>query len=228
MADIALINRTGLIRDARFQALLPALQEQVSQHFAPVYGADATLHFVGKHEQPDPTHWKVWLLRTSDQPGDLGYHQDDTGIPEAKIFVLDDIRYGAEISVTISHEILEMLGDPLTTRTVTLAGKVVVVEVCDCVEADLDGPVVQGFRLSNFAYPARFGLVNPAGVDSSQYDYMKLLHAPFPAIRPGGYDLWWDGHQWHTDAARYADGSLSHRAFKPLGRAAIRAAMGAP
>lgn len=228
MTEIVLVNRYPRIRDTRWASLVPALQEQVSKHFAPIWGADANLSFCGLHDQPNATFWKVWLLNKSDDPGALGYHEDDTGIPESKIFVGDDLEYGAEISVTVSHEILEMLGDPTAQKTVMLDGKIVALEVCDAVEADEDGPMVGGFRLSNFVYPARFRMQNPSGVDPNQYDYMKLLRGPFPVVRPGGYDLWSDGHTWHTTAARFSDGRLSYRSFKPEGRSSRRAAANNP
>lgn len=223
MVDVVLVNRYPRIRDTRWANLVPALQEQVSKHFAPIWGTDANIGFCGIHDKPNPAAWKVWLLSSSDTPGDLGYHEDDTGTPESKIFVADDLKYGAEISVTVSHEILEMLGDPTADKTVTLVGKIVALEMCDAVEADEDGPTVGGFRLSNFVYPARFGMTNPSGVPADQYDYMDLLKRPFPAVRPGGYDLWSDGTNWHTTAARFADGSLSYRSYKPDGRSSRRA-----
>lgn len=231
MTDIAVINRgPRRIRDARYQALLPALQTQISRDFAPAWGADATLHYVARNEQPDPAMWKCWLLDTSDEPGDLGYHEDDTGTPEAKIFIADDLRYGASISVTISHELLEMIGDPLTTKMAPITGpngEQYIVEVGDPVEADADGYDVPGadgrlFRVSNFAWPYYFGFDNPDG--STRLDQMNLLTGQCPTLRPGGYQLALIGGQWTTIAARYADGALSHRAIKPLGRVARRAA----
>ena len=117
MIDIDLVNRTDRIRDARFAAILPALQSQITEDFCPQWQVEpVTLHLVGKGGQPDPAHWKVWLLDTSDASGDLGYHEDESGIPEAKIFCEEDLKYGSEISVTISHELLEMLADPQASR----------------------------------------------------------------------------------------------------------------
>src|SRR5258708_1422509 len=93
--NIVLINRVPNIRDAKFQALLPALQASVGD-FAAYWGPDcyATLSFCGLRQHPPAVAWKVWILGHSDDPGALGYHEDDTGTPEAKIFALDDIRYG--------------------------------------------------------------------------------------------------------------------------------------
>jgi hypothetical protein len=224
MIDISLINRTSRIRDARFAFVLPALQAQITEDFGPAWDIEpVTLHLVGRRQQPNPVHWKVWLLNNSDQPGDLGYHEDDTGIPEAKIFVEDDLRYGAEISVTISHELLEMLADPQITRMgPTIDGAQYVVEVCDGVEADGDGYIKLGLRVSNFVLPAYYTEAPAPG----PYDFRGLLQVPCPALRPGGYALFLKDNAWHTTAARYEDGTLSHRAVRPAGRSWQRAAKG--
>lgn len=222
MADtvIDVINRTSRIRDARWQQLIPALQAGISLDFAPAWGADcdATLRFVGRGDAPDPTHWKLWLLNTSDDLGALGYHEDDTGMPEGKVFVLDDLRYGAEISVTASHELYEMLADPLTTRTATIGGAVYAVEASDPVEADSLGYLRDGFRLSDFVLPSYFGLEM-----STKFDFMGYLAGPCPMLTPGGYQLSYVNGNWTTIAARHADGTMSHRAWRPLGRSERRA-----
>lgn len=225
MPEIVLINRYRPVRDSRWIAAIPTIQEYVSNSFAPVWGVDAKIGFCGLHDDPAETAWKVWLLNKSDDPGALGYHDLMNAVPESKIFVGDDLHYGASLTVTVVHEILEMLADPSADKTVYVEGKLVALEVCDAVEADEDGAVLNGLRMSNFVYPARFKMQNPPGFPSNQYDHMGLLKNPFPELRPGGYDLWSDGKIWHTSAARFVDGTLSHRVFKPDGRSARRAAV---
>jgi hypothetical protein len=229
MTDIALINRTARIRDAVFAGRLAAFQAQITEDFAPLWGvAPATLHFVGKAEAPDPAHWRVWLLDNSDQAGDLGYHEDAAGVPEAKIFCEEDMRYGSEISVTISHELLEMLADPLTSRMGPLIdGAQYIVEVCDPVEADDDGYEKAGVKLSNFALPAYYqpgqpGVTQAAG---GPWDFRGLLTGPCPMLRPGGYAMFLKNGGWTSTMARYEDGALSHRAIRPYGRSWQRAAV---
>ncbi len=221
MPSIALINRTPRIRDARLAALMPALLSQANDDVAPVWKIEPTvLHFVGRSQVPNPTHQKIWWLGNSDTPGDLGYHENDTGIPEAKIFTEDDMRYGAEISVTTSHELIEMVINPFINRiSDMIAGWRYAMEGCDPVEADLDGPIKDGFRLSNWIFPNYFvpGSRGP-------WDFMKLLSGPCPAKRPGGYLLRTQGGRWSTDAEHRDDGTMSHRASKPFGRTARIAA----
>lgn len=222
---VQIVNRTSRIRDARFAHALPGLQQQISQHFAPFWGVDAALSLVGRGQQPDPAAWKLWLLDTSDQVGDLGYHTaDDAGVPDGKIFVEDDIRYAAEITVTMSHELCELLCDPTTVRMAPalVSGREYGIEVCDPVEADADGYFCGDIRVSDFVTPLYFGIPNPGG--EVVYDYCRRLARPCPELRPGGYLIYRENGQWQTTAARYADGSLSLRATRPEGRSFRRAA----
>jgi len=230
MIDIALINRTNRIRDARFADILPALQAQITDDFCPAWGVEpVTLHLVGKAEQPDPAHWKNWLLNTSDQPGDLGYHEDTTGLPESKIFVETDILSGSEISVTISHELLEMLADPTTTQMGPVVdGKQYIREIGDPVESDAVAYVKQGrtgpVKVSNFALPAYY-VLGSAG----PWDFRGLLPGPCPARLPGGYSMFLilATNLWGSEMSRYADGSLSPRSIRDNGRSWQRASRAA-
>lgn len=222
MPVIQIINRTRRVRDARWQHMLPALQAQITHDFQPKWGIGGTLTFVGRKQKPDPALWKLWLMDTSPEPGALGFHEDDTGVPEGKVFVEDDLRYGAEITVTVSHELLEMLADPLATKmTKTVGGISYAIEACDPVEADSDGYLIGDVRVSDFVTPFYFGLPNADG--SKIFDQRTLLNKPVPAMRPGGYQLWFNG-TYHSTMARYEDGTLSQRAIRSEGRTIRRAA----
>lgn len=221
MTQIAIVNRSAAIGDAGLASLIPALQTQISRDFAPFWGVDATLHFVGRGETPDPAHWQCLVLDDSDESGDLGYHLDPAGIPQAKVFAAEDLRYGASLSVTLSHELLEMLADPTAVRVFPQGEVVYIVEVCDPVESDDDGYDIAGVRVSNFATPRYFGLADPGG--DPRFDFRGLLQAGIPTLRPGGYCMWAQGGRWQSTMARLADGSLGRRAVRPHGRSRFRA-----
>ena len=225
MIDIDLINHTSRIRGARFASILPALQAQITEDFCPQWQIEpVVLHLVELGQLPTLGHWKVWLLDFSDASEDLGYHEDESGTPEAKIFCEEDLKYGSEISVTISHELLEMLADPQAARMgPTVNGAQYIVEVCDPVESDSDGyekPDANGtmVKVSNFVLESYFqpGSTGP-------WDWRRRLSGPCPMRLPGGYSMFLKDGAWQSVMSRYADGSLSQRAIKPRGRCWKRA-----
>ena len=72
---ISIKNDSSRLADAQVSAVVPALQTQVSQDFAPPWGVDADLDFVPKGQQPPAGHWWLVVLDNSDQAGALGYHE---------------------------------------------------------------------------------------------------------------------------------------------------------
>lgn len=116
---IAVINASTVVKDADVKTALPAFQSQVSDDFAPVWGIDATLRFVPSGSKPNAGEWWLAVLDDSDQAGALGYHDlTKDGLPLGKVFAKTDLTYGEKWSVTFSHELLEMLGDPNINLTV--------------------------------------------------------------------------------------------------------------
>src|SRR3989454_11276915 len=110
---ISVINRSTVLSDSEVQAVVPALQTQVHRDFAPAWGIDADLTFVPQEGTPSPGSWWLVVLDNSDQAGALGYHDvTDEGMPLGKVFAKTDMIYGLQWTVTASHELLEMLGDP--------------------------------------------------------------------------------------------------------------------
>ena len=109
--EILIINQCSVLSDANVQAVIPAVQAQVSEDFAPIWKADATLQFLGRGHRVPRGVWPLYLLDHSDQPGALGYHLDEHGRIEGKVFAADDQRYGVSWTVDLTHELLEMLGD---------------------------------------------------------------------------------------------------------------------
>src|SRR5258708_5261525 len=137
---IAVINASTVLTDAQVKAAVPALQTQVHRDFAPAWGVDADLSFVPKGESPDPGAWWLVILDTSDAAGALGYHDlTNEGLPLGKVFAKSDIDLGYAWTVTASHELLEMLGDPDINLTAFVeytdkSGILYAYEVCDACE----------------------------------------------------------------------------------------------
>ena len=187
---VAVINASTVLKDADIGKVVPALQAQVRNDFAPAWGIDADLVFVPKGSEPPLGAWWLAILDNSDQAGALGYHDlTDHGLPLGKVFVATDIQYGNQWTVTVSHEVLEMLGDPDVNLAATVdqpngGMRLYAYEVCDACEGDQFGYAIDGVLVSDFVYPAWFEAFRTSG--SAQFDKQKAINAPFE-ILAGGY-----------------------------------------
>lgn len=194
---IDIINRSTILTNTEVKKMVSAINTQIRRDFYPAWGIKATLRMVSSSETPSPNNWWIAILDNSDQAGALGYHDiTDTGLPLGKVFAKDVIGYGLSPSVTLSHEVLEMLGDPEVNLLVAGAGnrRFYPYEMCDPVESDKDGYLINDVLVSNFILPAYFELSNRHG----PYDFMKKLSAPFPAMSDGGYLAYMDSlGNWH-------------------------------
>ena len=187
---ISVINQSTVLKDADVSAAVPALQTQVHRDCAPAWGTDADLAFVPAGRQPPAGSWQMIVFDNSDQAGALGYHDlTQDGLPLGKVFAQTDLQYGDNWTVTISHELLEMLGDPDINLTAFVqqtntTGRLYAYEVADACEADQYGYQINGVTVSDFVYPAWFESFRAKG--STQFDYGKHITKPYDLL-PGGY-----------------------------------------
>jgi hypothetical protein len=188
--QIAVINASTVLTDSQVQTVVPALQKQVSEHFFPAWGVDANLTFVPQGANPPAGTWWLTILDDSDQAGALGYHDlTNEGLPMGKVFAGTDLKYGSEWSVTASHELLEMLGDPNINLTVFVqkndsSGRLYAYEVCDACEADNLAYKIGNTLVSDFVYPSWFE--DFRAPNSTQFDYGNHLTKPLQ-LAPDGY-----------------------------------------
>jgi hypothetical protein len=210
---LAILNASTVLTDAQIAPIVAAVQEQVSRDFVPHWHRPATLHQVPKGDPPPKGMAWVAFLDTSDQAGALGYHDEtNEGLPIGKVFAATDLQYGAQPSVTFSHEVLELLADPTLNRVRQVGGKLVAVEVGDPCEADADGYQIDGIQVSDFVFPAWF-THRPA--KGAKFDFRGLLSGPFPALRPDGYISVYDKHDGWTQI--YGRKCPEFRQRAPLG-----------
>lgn len=184
---VALLNRTKDISDSEVERVARALQKQVHEHLAPIWGVDAQISSIKRSEAPTPGHWWLELLDESDTEGALGYHDvTPDGLPKAKVFVKLIKQFGESWSLTASHELLDMLVDPRVNLLTFTHGDNEVraywLEIATPTQADSYS--IDGVTVSNFVFPAWFESQRKA--DSAQFDYLRLMHKPLE-IRPGGY-----------------------------------------
>jgi hypothetical protein len=187
---VAVLNGSTVVTDDKeVQRVLGALQKQVQQHWAPIWGSDADLIFVPRGQKPPDGAWWLAILDDSDQAGALGYHDVTTeGLPLGKVFAKTDKTYGLLWSVTASHELLEMLGDPDINLTAFVqgasGGTLYAYEVCDACEADELAYDIDGVKVSDFVYPAWFESFRAEG--QGPFDRQNRIEKPFQLL-PGGY-----------------------------------------
>jgi len=218
--NIAVINESTVVQDVDVQLALKALQVQVSEHFAPVWGIDAALQFFPAGTTPPPGYWWLVILDNSDQAGALGYHDiTDQGLPLGKVFAATDLIYKQQWTVTASHELLEMLGDPyINLAAMKFPGNngtfmsLYAYEVCDACEADEYGYLIDTTVVSDFVYPTWFESFWERG--SKQFDYQQKIHRPLELL-PGGYISVYDvqfGQGWMQLAGPEASSKYASRA----------------
>jgi hypothetical protein len=220
--NITIINESTVCGDDEINGYVPALQQQVSRDFAPEWGTDATLNFVPSGGQQDPTAWLLAVLDNSDQAGALGYHDlTAQGLPLGKVFAASDKQLSQSVSVTVSHELLEMLGDPGINMTVQgpdpsqpdnqNALAFYAYEACDACEADNYGYQIDGVTVSDFVYPSWFG-----GVSAAKYDHQGQIAEPFQILSGGYIGIWTPSNGWNQITGQDAHG-LAHRSRAPVG-----------
>lgn len=168
-----------------------ALQQQVDNDLAPAWGVRADISVLAAGDSlPEGT----WALKIVDSlPGAGGVHLDDNGQPYAAAVT------GPELSIAISHELLEMLVDPFGNRFTPAAdidpagGRqqvfylVEVGDPCEVSSYEIDGVQVSDFILPSFYDPNATGPV----------DHLGVLAGPLPQRVPNGcYISWIDPRDW--------------------------------
>lgn len=186
MIRVAIINESTVLKDTDVQAVVLALQKQITEDFTPAWDIEARVNFYPSRVVPQ-FDWQLVLLDDSDQADALGYHElTPEGQPLGKVFAKSDILAGMAWTVTLSHEVLEMLADPfcaecvqndLPNGSIAFFAK----EICDAVEADRLGYDVDGITLSDFVLPQWF-----APGAAGELDFCAKTSQAFE-IAQGGY-----------------------------------------
>jgi hypothetical protein len=188
---IACFNRATIPLGVDFNALIAAMQVFVDEHVAPVWGTPAKLI---KSTDFVKGAWAMVLLDNADQPGALAYHDlTPDGLPESKVFVKTTLENKDLVSVSASHELVEMLVDPAINLMTTGPDPkaVYAYESADPVEA-LNFPV-DGIPMTDFIYPAYFEDFHKPG--SVQFDRLGKIKRPFQ-ILAGGYQIVFKNGKW--------------------------------
>jgi len=187
--NVALVTEESAIPMSELTAVAAALQKQASRDFGPLWKLESTVTAFQTLDQLPLGYWPVIIKDDIGDPSAAGFHEDEHGQP----FSL--VQYSQGWTLTASHEVLEMLGDPFGRRLVagqspkTGQGRVrFLVEVCDPCEAEEFSYSVNGIQVSDFYTPHYF---DPVATATVRYSYTGAITAPRTVLK-GGYLSWYD------------------------------------
>jgi hypothetical protein len=189
---ISVINQSQRITNVQAQAMTAAVARQIMRDVSPLYGLVPAIEFVQPGGKPSVGGVPCYLIDVPDVPGAAGYHDEDAqGQAYIKVFANPTLDNGGSVlkgpnsvSVTLSHEILELIGDAPANKWVDGPGGVdFAYELCDAVEGD--SYELDGVDVSNFVLQAFF---DPRASAGSRFDFMGKLSKPF-TMTAGGYQI---------------------------------------
>jgi len=239
---ITVVNMSGSTTDAELQAVVRAVNRQIRDDFSAYWGMSATLRLEGKtgSGKPDAVTLPemrgdavLYLWDDVDVEDALGYHaRNAKGLPFGFVFKRVAEQAGESWTVTLSHEALELIADPLANLLV--AGphpqepRTVFhwFEMSDAVQDETYR--VDGIEVSNFVLPLYF---TPDAENGSRNDFLGNRRdgstlASF-GVNPGGYIGFYDPQaQQDVTFARAGDATalkrLTAKKRNAFGRRTVR------
>lgn len=201
--QISVINHTtGQLSDEEVLATIRAINRQIAEDYEPYWGVGAELRLEGHTgRQPDEQRLVdmrgdavLYLWDDVNVDDALGYHDHNhSGIPYGFVFTELCKELGENWSVTLSHEALELIGDPHANLLVVGPHPVERdrtvfhwYEMSDAVQAE--SYKIDEIEVSNFVLPLYFTLNEEEG---ARNDFLGTQHngeslGSF-GVNPGGY-----------------------------------------
>ncbi len=163
-----------------------AITIQLQRDFATDYG----LALWTMTTTPIPGSYSLVVADTPPDPNIDGYHYDLGGTPEGFAFTVNESL--DMLSVTISHEALEMVRDiDAQGYRLGASGLAYADEACDAVEDT--SYAIDGVHVSNFVLPSWY-----IGGSKGPWDHLGVLSGPMEKT-PGGYTIQLRNGQVGTD-----------------------------
>ncbi len=178
MFTVVLTNKGSRtdVTPAWLAAVAAAVTAQIANDFAPDYGCAAWTVTT----EPTPGALSLQIQDLSPQPDVEGYHDDADATPEAFVFTSTETL--DEISVCISHEVLEMIRDlDAAGFRLGASGIAYADEACDAVEDT--SYRINGIAVSNFVTQAWY-----VGGSAGPWDHLAILKGPMTRTG-GGYTI---------------------------------------
>jgi len=185
---IAVISQTPALSLDRLSLATAAIQKQVTDDFGPIWNVTATVDCFPTLDSKPQDYLPV-VIRENIGVTAVGVHLSDDA---ERVFALVTYR-DEDWTITLSHEILEMLVDPFGVRfplgpSPADDGSTVeyLAEVCDPCQDLSFGYPVNGVTVSDFVIPAFYDAEGPG-----HYDFRRHIDRP-RRLLPGGYFTWRD------------------------------------
>jgi hypothetical protein len=188
---IAVINKAKTPLGVDVDKLIAAMQIYIDSYIVPVWGTPAKLV---KSKTYIKNAWAIVFYDNADQEGALAYHDlTSGGLPLSKVFVKTTIDDGEFVSVSTSHELVEMLVDPAINMLSTGVDEktLYAYESADPVEST--SFKISGIEMSNFVYPSYFEIFRKA--KSVKFDQLGVLVRPLQVAK-GGYQITLKDGKW--------------------------------
>jgi len=207
--NLALVSEVPDHDPSDVSTVAAALQKQLARDLGPIWNLTGTVDALPTLEDVPVGYWPMIVRADIEFEGAAGVHQDKDGQPFALI------TYSDSWSLTASHELCEMVVDPIGEHLIAgpsihpEQGRVeYLVEVCDPSEAAQFGYTVNDILVSDFYTPRFFEPVPAPGV---RYSFTGALTEPRQVL-VGGYlswhdpvsDHWWQ-QRWFASEPEFVD-----------------------
>src|SRR5712691_483695 len=203
---IAVLNSTTVVPASDVQDWVAAVKIQMNRDYfrSAVKSGVVSMTYYAKGAVPPLDAWWIAVIDDADMAWALGYHDiTPAGLPLGKVFVKTALTYGEKPSVTLSHELLEMLGDAEVNVLVADAinpNKFWAREVCDSVEAfeytiTLPATLTKPARdiaVSDYVLQSYWNTVGTTG----PWSFKNNLTGPVPTLAKGGYMAFTENGTW--------------------------------
>lgn len=216
---VAVLNETTSEKASDVQDWVRACQIQLDRDklIGAVRAGTVVFQYIPKGGTIPKDAWWCAVLDNADMAEALGYHDiTSAGLPLGKVFCKVARTYGEHPSVTLSHELLEMIGDPFVNELVTdgnTPNRFWAKEDCDAVQAvtyDITLPATttrpsRKVEVSDFVLQRYW---NPVATHRP-YSFRDALTGPVPTLANGGYMAFFEDGQWDS-IAKNSKGKLLH------------------
>ncbi len=186
IAQIAVVELSNTLNFRDLLKACAAMQKQVTRDLVKYYpNANAIIQPFGALEDVPPSYWIVQIVDSLKYEGCSGYHTDENGQPVAFV------KANENWTLTLSHEILEMLIDPYGNALRTCSNPFsngekshFLIEICDPSEAFFYR--IDGVKVSDFYTPQYF---DKEKIKGTRYSFMGVIKKPLEVLK-GGYISW--------------------------------------